>query len=605
MRKRSVFLGAALVLMMASAAHAGWFFDDEPEQPPKIAVITESDMRVPGANNMPAGRILPDAIGQRIMNDLARSKRFRVVESAVLHRILQERGKEERIGDIWGLVNLFLEKAEPGRNPVYERLRQVGVDAGADYMLIGTLEEQKAEMQTTTVKELGLSVTKGTHSARLLLRLVRVEDASLAGVVELESSRPMNFDASADKDLRQFEDDFCRMASTRVIDELVPPKVVAAGGGFALTRGANDGVRVGDVFEILRPGKGIMENGVLLGTLNSPVGAAKVTNVQSTICTVEPITGEMREDDLGRIVTSQVQQAAAKGGSAKATASYAGAKLGKGATPSHLTQIAIGAFEIDSTSADLREGLGDQLMEDLMVKLQNTKRFSVVERRDLKQVGKEIGLQATLTGEAATARMQQLGGADYLLLGHLRSMDVTATAEAIPYVNEVEVDASTSVESLVRIVDVHTGKQVAGEKIFFSADLSQARGVSEFLDLYTSEVTRRVMMDLYPVKVIGVMAGGGVYINRGSDGRIAKGDRFEVYRPGEELIDPDTGVSLGVMESHVASIRIQQVDPAKALGTVVSGEAPQKGDILRPAAKQHEKRAAAGAEEEQQPSYGW
>jgi TolB-like protein len=552
--------------MMASAAHAGWFFDDEPEQPPKIAVITESDMRVPGANNMPAGRILPDAIGQRIMNDLARSKRFRVVESAVLHRILQERGKEERIGDIWGIVNLFLEKVEPGRNPVYERLRQVGVDAGADYMLIGTLEEQKAEKQTTTVKELGLSVTKGSHSARLLLWLVRVEDASLAGVVELESSRPMNFDASADKDLRQFEDDFCRMASTRVIDELVPPKVVAVGGGFALTRGANDGVRVGDVFEILRPGKEIMENGLLLGTLNSPVGAAKVTNVQSTICTVEPIAGEMREDDLGRIVTSQVQQAAAKGGAAKATASYAGAKLGKGTKPAHLTQIAIGAFEIDSTSAGLREGLGDRLMEDLMVKLQNTKRFSVVE---------------------------------------LRSMDVTTTAEAIPYVNEVEVDATTSVESLVRIVDVHTGKQVAGEKIFFSADLSQARGVSEFLDLYTSEVTRRVMMDLYPVKVIGVMAGGGVYINRGSDGRIAKGDRFEVYRPGEELIDPDTGVSLGVMESHVASIRIQQVDPAKALGTVVSGDAPQKGDILRPAAKQHEKRPAAGAEEEQQPSYGW
>lgn len=51
---------------------------------------------------------------------------------------------------------------------------------------------------------------------------------------------------------------------------------------------------------------------------------------------------------------------------------------------------------------------------------------------------------------------------------------------------------------------------------------------------------------------------GKFYINLGS-GTVEVGDKFDVYTLGEELIDPDTGISLGSEEERLCSIKIASV----------------------------------------------
>jgi curli biogenesis system outer membrane secretion channel CsgG len=75
--------------------------------------------------------------------------------------------------------------------------------------------------------------------------------------------------------------------------------------------------------------------------------------------------------------------------------------------------------------------------------------------------------------------------------------------------------------------------------------------------------------------------GGQIYLNAGSDAGINIGDTFTVYRAGEELVDPDSGMSLGVEETLAGQIQISKVMPKFSIGTVTSGNSFSQGDIVR------------------------
>jgi hypothetical protein len=69
----------------------------------------------------------------------------------------------------------------------------------------------------------------------------------------------------------------------------------------------------------------------------------------------------------------------------------------------------------------------------------------------------------------------------------------------------------------------------------------------------------------------------------GSEGNVAVGDEFVVFREGEELKDPDTGASLGSEETKVGSIKVIE-DALKGKASkakIVDGTDFKVGDIVR------------------------
>ena len=80
-----------------------------------------------------------------------------------------------------------------------------------------------------------------------------------------------------------------------------------------------------------------------------------------------------------------------------------------------------------------------------------------------------------------------------------------------------------------------------------------------------------------------LMRGNTVFIKPGSDAGVKVGDIFAVYSKGEELIDPDTGLSLGSVETRVGSIEVASiVSGGKAAQAVIKmGSGFKKGDIIR------------------------
>ncbi len=72
--------------------------------------------------------------------------------------------------------------------------------------------------------------------------------------------------------------------------------------------------------------------------------------------------------------------------------------------------------------------------------------------------------------------------------------------------------------------------------------------------------------------------GNRVWVNIGDDG-LDVGDRLTVMRKGEELIDPETGISLGSSDTSLGEIEVIQVAEKYSIAQSVSlSTAPGRGD---------------------------
>lgn len=74
--------------------------------------------------------------------------------------------------------------------------------------------------------------------------------------------------------------------------------------------------------------------------------------------------------------------------------------------------------------------------------------------------------------------------------------------------------------------------------------------------------------------------GGQAYLNLGT-GAVDVGDRLAVARPGEALIDPETGIALGSTETPVGEVQITSVQDRFSIAAVQGGARPQARDRVR------------------------
>lgn len=76
---------------------------------------------------------------------------------------------------------------------------------------------------------------------------------------------------------------------------------------------------------------------------------------------------------------------------------------------------------------------------------------------------------------------------------------------------------------------------------------------------------------VFPITVIQVK-GKRIWVNRGNDSGMKMGERFIVYEPGEELIDPQTGENLGSAEMEVGEAKVVRINPKVTLLDITSGD---------------------------------
>ena len=156
----------------------------------------------------------------------------------------------------------------------------------------------------------------------------------------------------------------------------------------------------------------------------------------------------------------------------------------------------------------------------------------------------------------------------------------------------------------IRFVDTSTGQILVAEKAEgeesshgVDIDLSLAPSVEfgkeGFDETVIGKATRKVIeqavekitsaMENVPWQgSIVKVSGNQIFLNTGSDDGRKAGDAFVVYRAGEELVDPDTGESLGAQTEKIGKIEIVEVkDKRLSIAKPVDGSGFMRADIVK------------------------
>jgi curli biogenesis system outer membrane secretion channel CsgG len=268
-------------------------------------------------------------------------------------------------------------------------------------------------------------------------------------------------------------------------------------------------------------------------------------------------------------------------------------------------RIAVARFEDKSGAgyANIGKGVADMLVTALV----KSGKFSVIERQELEKVFAEqrLGNSGAVTPETA-AKVGRVLGVELLVIGSITEFGISDRAIA----GGMKLfGAGLGTKSARAVVDLRLVNSSTGEIIVAETEEGTESTLSvggHYKDINFSDVSKWNDTDIgkacreainkcvelitdnmgkvpWSGKVLKVNADGSIVMKPGTESGVQLDAEFEVFRPGEEIKDPDTGLSMGAEETRVGLVKVKEsMLQGKACKALVLEGAPLKvADILR------------------------
>jgi curli biogenesis system outer membrane secretion channel CsgG len=439
----------------------------------------------------------------------------------------------------------------------------MGTLNGADYLVYGSLASFGVEDKTLKLPGSSRLFKHKIGHAEGNMRIVDTRSGDILESRKITVSRKVNLRTKGSRTVVAMADAFAEQVALMLMNSIYPIKVAHVGsdGTAYINRGNDGGLSAGETLEVFRPGPPIIDpdTGVRLGFEETPIGQVSITEVENARSKGVLIdgTGLARGDLLKRTLQNKGKRATVARAERQSAPVRTGGQLstengrGQQGAPLKKATLAMGVMRYRSSAntdgiKNARNMIG-RMSDDMIQKLVNTRRFTVMERREVDQILDEKAFDAVASGGDIEERLRELEGADYLIHGEVANFYIKTVSKRVPYLDRIESKTTGTVEGMCRIVDVHSGRVISAEKVRIDEEIDLPEAyveiTSRLMDRYTTKAVSQIVARLFPIKVLGASADGTVYLNRGVDGGLEKGTRFDVMRSGEELIDPDTGRS--------------------------------------------------------------
>ena len=235
---------------------------------------------------------------------------------------------------------------------------------------------------------------------------------------------------------------------------------------------------------------------------------------------------------------------------------------------------------------DLIRNLQERFRARIEELLTQGRRFAVLDRRSLEIYEQEKRLlESADVDPSEGARLGKVLGADYLLYGTVDRIEVTEERKTIALTGESRTDVSAAVRVRFSVLAVAT------RQVKWSSSLELQRDVKEelrpeqvaerLLDGLALHIVDELTENIYPPVVTQVTGWGSFVVNRGGN-TVREDDLFEVFVLGDMVMDPDTGESLGRLETTAGIARISAVKPKFSLAEMITDhDGIARGMILR------------------------
>ncbi len=253
------------------------------------------------------------------------------------------------------------------------------------------------------------------------------------------------------------------------------------------------------------------------------------------------------------------------------------------------------------------QGVGEGVTDMLTTELVKSGQYQVIERNQLDQLLQEqdLGRSGLVTPQSAAA-VGKLLGVELAVMGAVTEFgNKKGDSNMRIGGTRLGVGRNAAVVAIdLRLVNTSTGEIVLAENVRKTKNgLSGSIGHKnmnfnsrqQFNNSLVGKATRAAVENVieligtnsselpWEAKVI-VAKNGDVFINSGKTGGVEVGETFTVMRPGEALIDPDTGLNLGSVDTEVGTIKVvdNSIGEGKASKCrIVSGNDFSKGDLVK------------------------
>jgi curli biogenesis system outer membrane secretion channel CsgG len=201
-------------------------------------------------------------------------------------------------------------------------------------------------------------------------------------------------------------------------------------------------------------------------------------------------------------------------------------------------------------------------------------RFRVYERNKLEEVLREQGLQESLSGNNTQIKID---GVDYLIYGAITDMSSEAKELSTGGFATIKVTSRFGVD--VKIVDALSGEIRRAESIvavietgsgvatkgFTNVEVDN-NGLVEAQRIVAKRTAALLAESIFPIRVVDIF-NDEIYLNYG-DSILSVGDRLRVIQEGREIIDQDTGLSLGSRQKVLGEIEIISADSSLSIAKI-------------------------------------
>jgi len=261
--------------------------------------------------------------------------------------------------------------------------------------------------------------------------------------------------------------------------------------------------------------------------------------------------------------------------------------------------FAVGDHQIPAgeVAGEIRTRLSDSLTQ--------TKRFVILDR----EFGDVLGEEAAFI-ESGNARNQELArigqqmATDLLLVVSVDRFEYPRATRNLRMSDRQLISYAGGGKVSLRLINATTGEVVMSESFDHELPSTPASTMprmidgkalaGQMMDAISGQMTFAVINEIFPISVVA-MQGSTLVLSQGGDA-VAVGQRYQVVQLGDEMKDPQTGRSLGRLESPCCVAVVERVAEQMAYARI-EGPTPDLGVIFKPGMLELRERLAAVQEE--------
>jgi curli biogenesis system outer membrane secretion channel CsgG len=227
-----------------------------------------------------------------------------------------------------------------------------------------------------------------------------------------------------------------------------------------------------------------------------------------------------------------------------------------------------------------------QIRTELTDALTQTPRFTVLDRDANAEMGQEIELiQSGNAKPADAARLGHQLATDLIVIPTINHFDYLRHERALHLSGRTLVSYSGGGSLSFRVVNATTGQIVLSQTFDYSlpdtapttlgASADGVQLASEMMGSLDHQIVEALLQSTFPLSVVQ-RNGRNVVINQGGEA-VTEGATYQAVTMGADVVDPQSGQSLGPTETPCCTVKIDRITPNLSYGHIVEANVDVSG----------------------------